>query len=369
MTRLRWREALLASLPAFLVFRLLMEAVGRVAAHGGGRHIWDQWDVGWFSGIASRGYPALSHVVDRTGSHDGTAFPPAMPVLMRAGGTLGLSPATAGLLVSGACLLIAMVLLYQLVLLDHPASIARWTLVLLVAYPFAVFLGVAYAESLVLLGAVGAWLAGRRGHWWLAGLAVGVALLAKIVFIVLLLPLTLEALGWDGGRALHLEAARLRRVVALWVPALAALGAWMLYLAVTFNQPLRFLAAQRGWGRSLGLPIHDIAYVFTPGGNLGVRFINSVDGFALALLALMTIYVHRHVRPTYGVLLGAAWVIFAFNTSLQSNGRHLLLLFPVFIGLAVWTEGRRWLRPLLVGAQLPLWILLVARFATGHWAG
>jgi hypothetical protein len=222
---------------------------------------------------------------------------------------------------------------------------------------------------MVLLGTVGAWLAARHGRWWLAGAGVALALLAKIVFVALLLPLTLELLGWDGGLRLRPTGPWARQLVALWLPPLVALGAWMGYLQVTFGQPLRFLAAQRLWGRSLGLPIADIRYALTPGGNLGIRSINAVDTAALVFLAAMTVYVYRRVRRTYGVMLGAFLLVFVGNTSLQSNGRHLAVLFPVFIALAVLAVRRRWLGPALVVAQLPLGVLLVSRFATGHWAG
>lgn len=378
-----WREAALAGVLAFLAFRLLTEVVGLLSAYrsaalsrlaadpGAAVSIWNQWDVGWFSNLARQGYLALGHVATpgSTGFHDGTAFPPAMPVLMRVGGLLGAGAEVSGWVVSGVALVLALALLYQLVAADHGAAVARWTIVLLLAYPFAFFLGTAYAEALVLLGTVGAWLAARRGHWWLAGAAVALALLAKIVFILLLLPLTLELLGWDGGLRLQPAGAWVRRLVALWLPPLGALAAWMGYLQVTFGQPLRFLAAQRLWGRSLGLPIADIRYALTAGGNLGVRAINTVDTAALLLLAAMTVHVYRRVRRTYGVMLGVFLLVFVGNTSLQSNGRHLALLFPIFIALALLAARRRWLGPALVVAQLPLAVLLVSRFATGHWAG
>ncbi|MEA2683771.1 MAG: hypothetical protein QOK05_2099 [Chloroflexota bacterium] len=377
-----WSQALFAGLLGFLSFRVATELIGLIAAFrtaaprrvleqpASALEIWNHWDVGWFSNLARQGYLALGHVVSTgpNGYHDGTAFPPAMPFLMRAGGIVGLSAEATGLVVSSAALVVALVLLFELVSLDHGARVATWTLVLLLAYPFAFFLGTAYAESLVLLGTVGAWLGARHGRWWLAGAAVALALLAKIVFILLLVPLSLEVLGWDGGVRVRLSWPRLRNLAALWLPPLAALGGWMVYLQATFGQPLRFLAAQRLWGRSLGLPVGDIAYIVSSG-NAGIRAINAIDTAALLLLAAMTVYVYRRVRRAYGVMLGAFLLVFVGNTSVQSNGRHLAVLFPIFIGLALLAQRRRWIGPALVLVQLPLAVALVARFATGHWAG
>jgi len=168
---------------------------------------------------------------------------------------------------------------------------------------------------------------------------------------------------------LTIDRRRLLRLVALWLPALAALGGWMLFLQLEFGQPLRFLAAQKGWGRALGLPLAQVGYVFDPTRNAGVRFIDAIDSLSLLLLAAMTVYVYRRVRPAYGVFLGLLLAVFVFNTSLISNGRHLGVLFPIFIGFSVWTQRRPWLRWVLLVAQLPLSVLLVARFASGHWAG
>ena len=236
-------------------------------------------------------------------------------------------------------------------------------------YPFSLFFGTGYAESLALLGTVAAFLYARRRIWLLAGIAVAVALLAKVVFIVLLVPLTVEWLGWDPAA----EPRRVRRtpvgLAALWMPPLLALGAWMAYLGRAFGDPLRFLAAQKLWGRSLGLPAQQVGMIFDSHVNSGIRAINALDLAAVVLLLVMAVYAFRHLRASYGVLLGVFVVIFAFNTSLESNGRHLSVLFPIFLGLAHWTEGRTWVRVVLVVVQLPVAALLVARFATGHWAG
>ncbi|MFN2462519.1 MAG: hypothetical protein ABR573_01285 [Candidatus Dormibacteria bacterium] len=379
--RTSWREGLVAAAAAFAVFRVLTELVGLAAAYRGSApgqalsdpsvtyRVWSQWDFNWFSDIAAKGYRALGHVVTGGRAHDGAAFPPAMPLLLRAGGAVGLPAGATGVLVSAVFLLLALAALYILVRDDHDASVARWTLVLLLAYPFAFFLGTGYAESLVLLCAVGAFLAARRRAWWVAGILVGVALLAKIVFILLVIPISLEAIEWGGGIPSSIRRRHLPRLLATWVPVITALGAWMIYQQVVLGDPLRFLKAQRGWERALGLPLAQVAYIFDPARKLGVRFINSVDTLALLVLAVMTVCVYRRVRPTYGVLLALLLAVFTFNTSLASNGRHLAVLFPIFLGLAIMTERRTWLRPLIVVAQLPLALLLLSRFVTGHWAG
>jgi hypothetical protein len=374
-----WRTSLTAALRAFVVFRLATEAVGVVAALRASRpggpalfvDIWRQWDVNWMADIAQRGYLALSHVVEPGGSvKDGTAFPPAMPLLLRGAAALGVPPSLAGLLWSGLFLVLALALLYRLSALDFDDSIARWTLVFTLAYPFSLFLATGYAEALVLFAAVGAFYSARRRWWLAAGILVGVALLAKIVFILLLVPLSMEWLGFGEPDDQPFRPRRSRLgLLLLWVPALLALGGWMLYLQRLFGEPLRFLTAQKGWGRAIGLPLDQVGQIIDGRVNAGIRFINAIDVVAVVFLVVMAVYAFRRLRPSYGVLLLMFAALFMFNTSLESNGRHLSVLFPIFIGLAVWTRGWGWLRVVLVLVQLPLAALFVARFATGHWAG
>jgi hypothetical protein len=292
-----------------------------------------------------------------------------MPGLMALGRLIRLPPEVSGVLLSTIFLFAALVLLYRLVRLDHSQSVALWTLVLLLSYPFALFLGTAYSEALVLMCAVGAWLAARRGLWWLAGFAVAGALLGKIVFIVLLVPLSLEILEWDGRLGLYPDRNTVRRLVALWLPPFTALGAWMVYLFIEFREPLRFLTALRAWGRGLGLPIGPILDIFRPGIALGIRGANVIDAMALLLLAALTIYVYRRVRPTYAVSLGLVAATLTFEPTLQSNARHISILFPFFLGLAVMTQHHRNLRILLLALQLPIAVLYISRFAVGKWAG
>ena len=375
-----WGPSLAVAAVAFAVFRAATEVVGLVvtarrgpAAPPGGSGplgMWRQWDVNWLIDISRQGYRALSHVVAADGSvKDGTAFPPAMPLLLRGTSALGLSAEAGTLLLSGLFLLLALAVLYRLTTINVGSDVARWTLVFLLVYPFSLFFATGYAESLVLLGTVSAFYAARRTLGLVAGIAVSVALMAKVVAVVALLALTVEWLGWEPGAPVGRRRGSVVGLVALWLPPLVAVGAWMAYLGATFGDPLRFVKAQRLWGRAVGFPLHDLGLVVGGSTNAGVRFIDGLDLLALVLVGVMTVYAFRRLRPSSGVLLAVYFLVFAFNTSLQSNGRHLSPLFPIFVGLAHVTQRRPWLRwPLLVG-QLSLAVLLTARFVTGHWAG
>src|SRR2546426_1187009 len=111
-----------------------------------------RWDGGWYLGIAREGYGHAE------GAQTDLAFFPLYPALMRAIGMLGGSSddayLAAGVLVSNAALLVAVIVLGRLVTVDHEATIAAASVALLLVFPTTVIFSAVYAESLFLLCAV-----------------------------------------------------------------------------------------------------------------------------------------------------------------------------------------------------------------------
>ena len=97
------------------------------------------WDGLWYRLIADEGYERWEAKA---------AFWPFFPWLMRGVHTLtGLSYETAGYLIANICFLIALVLLYQLVLIDFEPRVAAGTVVAIAVFPTAFFFNVVYTES------------------------------------------------------------------------------------------------------------------------------------------------------------------------------------------------------------------------------
>src|SRR3954447_16189964 len=142
-----------------------------------------RWDSSWYLGIADSGYDDPAR----------TAFFPLYPFLVRAGGWLVGSPLVAGVLISGACMVVALAALHELTRLELGAPAARWTVVALALSPMSFFLSAVYSESLFLALSAGALLAARRGRWWWAGALGALAAATRSAGIVLLVPLVLMA--------------------------------------------------------------------------------------------------------------------------------------------------------------------------------
>ncbi|HEX6382326.1 MAG TPA: mannosyltransferase family protein, partial [Acidimicrobiia bacterium] len=140
---------------------------------------WERFDALWFLRIATAGY---------TPGDGSAAFFPLYPMLIRVlSPVLGGHPLAAGLLISNAAFLGALVVLYFLSSSEFDEQVARRTILYLTIFPSAYFFLAPYSESLFLLLVVSSLWAARRGKWWLAGVAGALAAATRNVGVLLVL--------------------------------------------------------------------------------------------------------------------------------------------------------------------------------------
>ena len=186
-------EAIATGLTTAVVTRLLVYAIGLYAVFALGYsvkplpfvvsdtaigNLQGRWDAGWYLTITRDGY----RFDPNYHRQQNIAFFPAYPWLVRLGGPIfGRSDRdvmTAGTVLSFIAFSLALVRLYRLVkelpAAEHRPDAARAAVLLVAVYPFAVFFGAVYTESLFLLCAVSAFLYAERGRWDLGG-TVGIA--------------------------------------------------------------------------------------------------------------------------------------------------------------------------------------------------
>jgi hypothetical protein len=383
--------SLAAVWPAFVTTRLMVLLIGYLAVVGLGFRdqigfrvsadpFWNlpaRWDAGWYLGIARRGYDErLSR------GQQNLAFFPAFPVLMRVAGEIVTVPARitgrhelfggggdarvlwGGVLVSLALFLAALAYVYRLARDHLDRDRAAAAPLLLACYPFAVFYGAPYTESLFLLCITGAFFHMRRGEHAASSLFGFVAGLTRPNGFLLSLPLALIALqrlrsDWPWlARDLRPigEGRDRRRQVWTGLPASAAPVAGMLtfslYLYQIVGRAFAWVQAQRGWGRQLGLQSIQDPYNFV-GEHGVVAFVSiwpvdvlnaAATVFALALTWPAT----RRFGLAYGALLAVNLAPPLLSLGFTSMGRYTSVLFPVFLVLAailpparrgVWVAG------------------------------
>ena len=305
-----------------------------------------RWDAGWYLRIVTDGYTFEPH---DPGGQQSIVYFPAYPMLVRVVGRLLGGQLTsfvlAGVVVSLTAFFAALLYLYEFARDALDEDEARYALWLIAAYPFALFFGAIYTESLFLLGAVAAFCHFTRRQFWLAGawgLLVG---LTRPPGFLLCVPLGVLAISpWlppliVGGRV-DKDAPPLRKsLVAAAMPAVGLL----MFTAFTWRltgDPLLWLSGHAAWGRQyVGIS----ALVTTR-----VEFISRAGLYEYTaqlpydlLNALGVVFVLAAVWPV-ARRLGLAYATFMLINilpplaagGLLSAGRLSSVLFPAFIWFA-----------------------------------
>jgi hypothetical protein len=330
-----------------------------------------RWDAGWYLQIVTDGY---RYAAGDTAVQQNIVFFPAYPMLMRTVGRLLGGDMTgyvaAGMLISIGSFFGALVYVYAFArdrYGDETAGAAVW---LLATYPFAIFFGALYTESLFLLGTAGAFYHfskqqfGRAALW---GLLVG---LTRLNGSLLALPLGVLALGptlrrgsglapgpaptglvrtrgsgpTDFGRGsspVHGDASRnvAKALAAAAAPAMG-LMLYALFIWRLTGDPLAFASGQMAWGRTyqgLGtLVTHQYSILANAGisgyvGTPGYDVLNAIG----AMFAVVAIWpVTRRLGLAYGLFMAVNILPALANGGLLSAGRFSSVLFPAFIWLA-----------------------------------
>ena len=336
--------------------------------------VFSHWDAGYYSLIATHGYPAAHGGVVPQAAAFGPLYPFLVAVVHIIG---GVAVPLAAQLVSMASLVVALAVLVRLTDADSSRALSGSTVTLLAAFPTAFFLVGEYADSLALALVIVGFAAARRRWWLVAGLCAGGAFLTKFYLGIVVAALLVEV--WDvrrTGSARRMSTTDLlRAVAAVVIPTVVAATSWMVVSAQHFGDALAFVHVQSAWGRHFGTPW---GLAWTTGGDLvHLRFLDTstasvmelFDTVTVVLLAGAAVYSYLRIRRSYGVLLGLALVIFTFQNILYSESREVLALFPFFLAGGTWVVGHPWRERFVLAVFLPSAYFLVSRFVTGKFAG
>ncbi|MCA9986051.1 MAG: hypothetical protein KDE09_08530 [Anaerolineales bacterium] len=327
-----------------------------------------RWDTGFYVSIVEEGY--LYDVEP----FPNVAFFPLLPLAMRLLLPLTGDAVTAGILVANLALWGASILFYLLVREQWGERIAGRAVWYLLIFPAAFFGSAIYSESLFLLVTVAALLAGRRGHWWLAGLLGILATLSRLVGIIVVPLLLFEwASQW-------LDRERPQRP-AIWTgifPLLAPLGTlgYMFYLWRRFADPFGFATASAAWGRVAQSPWLTVSNLLqTPAEGWRAAFLAGhlplndwIDLLFVLLFFSFGIILMSQRRWAEGTFIWLGVMISFSSGLLMSQRRYMWVLFPAFILLARWGE-KVWVDRLVTALSLLGLGLFTALFANGYWVG
>ena len=342
--------------PAAFVFR------GSAKSPQGWLSLWQNWDAVRLQAIAQYGYFGVHERL----LPDQVAFFPGFPIALVVVHAVVRQWILSGLVVSFVAGSVAVVALHRIAERYYQPGTGTRAVLFMVVSPAAIFLAAGYTESLFLAFALTSWLAVRNGRWALAAMLACAASIVRINGLFLCVAVAVEILRHADGRRL--------RAMAAFVPALVPLACYELYLRARTGDWLAWShAEQRGWQRQLTNPIDTFKTAWTAGFghefSAPINFVFQLEIVAVAIglvATLALLWYRRWPEASYtGLTIGAL----ATSIWYESVPRALLLLWPLWCGLAVLAARRPWTGKLYVAVSAPISVAIGLLFLSGNWAG
>ena len=296
--------------------------------------MWGRWDTGWLLSIAKRGYSVEPLYEQETNLN----FFPLYPLLMRALASLMPNGSDqdfllAGVIISNACLLVALVFLRRLVLLDFEHCVAKRTLFYLLVFPTSFYFSAVYTEPLFLTLTVMTFYYARKEKWWLAGLCGGLSALTRTIGVFVLIPIAYIYLE---SRQFKIKQIDWSAAALLLIPL--GLAPFYIHLYQLTGDPFAFAAAQAVRGRQLTPPPALLGRIYS---NLQFQrdhfgaYSPLVDVlFTIGPLGVIGYSLHR-LKPYYLIFALYAWLVPVLCGTLIGMPRYVLIIFPLFITLGI----------------------------------
>lgn len=369
------------SLVAWLGFYLLPLPVTFPAAQelgsDGGRHalvnhispsvhpwvnMWSRWDAGWYVDIARTGYEF------HAGFPSNAAFFPLYPLLMRAIHALLFLPATdywwllTGIALSNIALLVGLGYFRALLAMDFTAEVASRATIYLLVFPTTFFFSGVYTESLFLALTVAAFYYARNNRCLLASILAALGTLTRSQGIVLVVPLLAEYF-----RQRDFNPQKIRWNIAAFALIPAALFLFAVFLKLKFGSWSVICDVQRPWGRHLMWPWHPLVWFFRHAPPLSTEHHDILDFCFLLLLIVAASIGLRQLRGSYSVYLWAAVAFFSSWGTLGSVPRFDLVIFPLFMVLALVGERSRAFHLAYVACSCMLAALFMVMHSQWNW--
>lgn len=306
--------------------------------------MWGPWDSGWYLGIAQWGY-SNEPPRDQSGKlvYRNYAFFPGYPMLVRwlFSPFCGSDLFVPGLLLNNlfACGALWLVFLICRHLVPDDESIACNAVILASFFPNSFVYSSFYTESLFLFLLAGVLLLALHKRWFFAGL-LGAALSAtRVNGITIVLPVAFLILQSYP----ELLKGKVRRESLCAVASLClypvGLLAFMAYLKAHIGDPFGFLTVSAAWDRKMGFYFDDMALGPFRGPILN-RYLATYTLVCFGLIQYL-LYKRQYLLYITSMMLILPALVNGLPFSpFVSVPRYLLVVFPVYIALAMALRGK-----------------------------
>lgn len=275
------------------------------------------WDGGHYLGIADGGYDEIFQY----------AFFPLYPLLMSFLAKVINSYLWAGIAISALSSFIGFHFFYKLVKLDYGEEVAKRALIYLFLFPTSFYFLTVYTESLFFCLSVMTFYFARKGNFLVAtvsAILVGATRLAGLGVILSFWFLNIS-------KQINLKN---------WIVILAPLGflGYCYFLYLQIGDPLYFIRAESYWHRKLTFPgsalLSSGINLLNPkflllNYNTFLDFVFTIFGLSMFLLGL------KKLKKEYLIFAGYSILLPLFSPVLVAIPRYMLVIFPIFIVVAL----------------------------------
>jgi Gpi18-like mannosyltransferase len=392
-------KALVWSIGIVLIWRSVLEIINQLlprftttpikGSFIDGLQRWALWDGGWYKGIVQNGYQ-FNHALSVQQSF---AFFPLFPESVRLVYKItGINIFILGLLINLILVIIASYFIYKLSSVVckkwgnkktsiNPHTVGTLSVLSVLLYPSGYFLGAYYGEAFLLVGVLGAlyFTLTKRLVWAVVFIAIATATKTLgLVTIPTVLVIILED-WWVNKKSITM----LIRNWLILLTGLVGLGAYSLYLKLSFGNALLFYQSEKAWNRSetggsqfLSILIHRYYIHFFQEAYFGGLYsyvLNLIIMMAPFIILGVGIWIARRFKTFWPFTLGFFTLALPLSTgTMLSLNRYIIItIAPLSIFIFMSLTGRKRLvissLYLLLSSVLLIWFS--AHFLHGTFGG
>lgn len=349
----------------FFLFLVSLIAPGFMSLRTGflGNFPFANFDGKHYLSIAKRGYLTYEQ-----------AFFPLFPLAIRYFSKIfSMSRLISAIILVYLFFFLALIYFYKLLRLDYDNKTCFWSILFLVSFPTAFFLGSIYTEGLFLFLIFSSIFYARKRKFLLAVLLGAFASATRLLGILVILPIFYEALSLYKENK---KDKRLHKIAILILPFFPGLGifSYMFFLYKRYQDAFLFMHVQPFFGanRSGGkiISIFQIIYryvkIFLTVPFAEFSLYIAILEFITFFLVLYLIYLSykKNVRISYVLFSFLALFIPTLSGTLSSIPRYALVSFSIFPTLAMIKSFR--LKIVIIVFDLVLESILLALFLRGY---
>jgi Gpi18-like mannosyltransferase len=341
-----------------------------------------KWDSGWYLEIALHGYtsdPSVAKAKEQEAQKP--AFFPLYPALIKPFAMVGANPVVTGFIINvllsfGA--LIFLFLLAQKILRNNRAALHAC--ILFLVFPTSFYMLSIYTEALFCFLSFGAFYFAMQRRWLLSNVMLALCTASRSAGVIVALAVFLEYL-----HSKNFSWRTLDRQILYFLLAPLGLVAFALYLAITFGDPLAMVHAQANWGQSIQPNLLATIYHQTAGVILnfvhsgynayGTDWTREWTNFMVWALWMLAVAVTvkawfvRAIPRIWIFYMVASLLFFVSKGNFISVNRYVLVLFPVYILLARYTERSETTYTATILASTAFLIMGLVDFSISYWTG